>query len=231
MGDRSLKTLKSALLGASFLIAAAGAASAADIYSKGGSYKDAPGEYMPAITWTGFYAGANAGGAFVENSGFIELNGERADFDEDDTFFVGGIHVGYNWQKPGGWVFGIEGDVGFVDDDSTDYLATIRGRLGYAMGPTLLYATGGAAFAGVDDGSDDSDTETGWVVGAGIEHKFSQNWSVGLEGLYYNFGDGEDVTLTNGEDVLRVQTDDADFFTVRARLTYHFGGRDDEPLK
>ena len=229
MGDRSLKTFKTALLGASFLIAAAGVASAADINNKGGSYKDAPDEYMPAITWTGFYAGANAGGLFVENSGFIEFNGDRVNFEEDDTLFIGGVHVGYNWQKPGGWLFGIEGDVGFTDD--VDYLATIRGRLGYAMGPTLLYATGGAAFIGFDDGSDDSDTETGWVVGGGVEHKFSQNWSVGLEGLYYNFGDGEDVTLTDGENVLRVHTDDADFFTVRARLTYHFGGRDDEPLK
>ncbi len=59
---------------------------------------------------------------------------------------AGGLHVGYNWQKPGGWVFGIEGDVSFADD--IDYLATIRGRLGYAMDSTLIYATGGAAFIG-----------------------------------------------------------------------------------
>jgi outer membrane immunogenic protein len=226
-----VKILQAALLGATVLIGAAAAANAADVYDRKGSLKDAPDAYLPAITWTGFYVGANVGGLFVEESGFIEINDyKRKDFEEDDTLFIGGIHVGYNWQKPSGWLFGIEGDVGFADD--IDYLATIRGRLGYAMGPTLVYATGGAAFIGLDNGfDDDSETETGWVVGAGIEHKFSQNWSIGLEGLYYNFGNGEDFTVIDGKDSTRFHFDDSDLWTVRARLTYHFGGRDDEPLK
>ncbi len=207
MGDRTLKTLKTALLGATFLIGAAGAASAADLGRGGGGYKDGPVEYQPVLSWSGFYIGANAGAEF------IDIDTENGD---DDAVFIGGIHVGYNWQKYGGWVFGIEGDVNFVDDEDTEYLASIRGRLGYGMGPTLIYATGGAAFLGVDggdNGDDDEDAVTGFVVGGGLEHKIRQNVSIGVEGLYYSF-DGEDLGLD----------DDVNSYTIRARLTYHLGG-------
>jgi outer membrane immunogenic protein len=211
-----LKTLKMALLGATFLIGAAGAASAADLGGGGGGgYKDGPADYNPGITWSGFYFGANAGAEF------IDIDSEDGD---EDAVFIGGIHVGYNWQKHGPWVFGIEGDVNFVDDEDTSYLASIRGRLGYAMGPTLLYATGGVAFLGLDggDGSDDDeDAVTGFVVGGGLEHKIRDNVSVGVEGLYYSF-DGEDLGLAD---------EDVDSYTIRARLTYHLGGGYRDSLK
>jgi outer membrane immunogenic protein len=211
MGDLSLKTLKTALIGATFLFSAAGAASAADIYNKGGgSYKDAPGEYLPAITWTGLYFGINAGASFNDDG-----NGSG-----DDSVFIGGIHLGYNWQKHGPLVLGIEGDIDFADD--IDYLASIRGRVGYAAGPTLFYATGGVAFLGFNGDDSDDDGLTGWVAGGGIEHKLRQNVSIGLEGLYYNFGDDKDFG-GNGDDI--------DSWTVRARLTYHLGGGYGEPLK
>jgi outer membrane immunogenic protein len=230
MGDRSLKTLQTALLGASFLIAVAGSASAADIY-KGGSLKDAPVPYVPAITWTGFYFGVNAGAAFGDRNASIDWDEfETEHFKNDDSSFIGGLHVGYNWQKPGGWVFGIEGDVNFADE--IDYLATIRGRLGYAMDSTLIYATGGAAFIGADDAFEDSDSETGWVAGLGIEHKIKPNFSIGLEGLYYDFGNGDDFRVVdefgNEGDA---HVDDLTFWTIRARLTYHFGERYEDALK
>lgn len=234
MGDKSLKILQTALLGASLLIAVASTASAADI-NKGGSLKDTPVAYMPAITWTGFYFGANLGVAFADNDASIEYGDsegpiETINFEGDDNTWLAGLHVGYNWQKPGGWVFGIEGDVSFADD--IDYLATIRGRLGYAMDSTLFYVTGGGAFIGFDDGFGDSQSETGWVVGLGLEHKLRPNVSIGLESLYYNFGDGEDFTIEDGEgEYARFRSDDADFWTIRARLTYHFGDRHEEPLK
>src|SRR5262249_34994835 len=57
------------------------------------------------------------------------------------------------------------------------WFATVRGRIGYAAGPALFYATGGAAFTDVKTSlsvvyepfgtvaGDFSDTRTGWVVG------------------------------------------------------------------
>lgn len=211
MREYLVKFLKSALLGAALLAGASvlSAANAADVYERG-SYKDAPVAYAPALGWTGFYLGANVGAAFNDND--VEIAGE----DDDDTVLIGGLHVGYNWQKPSNVVLGIEADVNFADD--IDYLATIRGRLGYAAGPTLFYATGGVAFIGFDDAFSDDDSETGWTAGLGLEHKLRENVSLGVEGLYYDFGDND----FGG---------DTDFWTLRARLTYHFGGGYDSPLK
>ena len=70
----------------------------------------------------------------------------------------------------------------------TRWLAAATGRLGYANGPWLVYAKGGAAWAGNrysitfapiagQPTSTVSDTVTGWTAGGGVEHGFSGNWS------------------------------------------------------
>jgi outer membrane immunogenic protein len=87
-----------------------------------------------------------------------------------------------------------------------DWLATFRGRAGWLMNPdTLLYATGGLAVGGVKNSADPNGpfnqftdplsthksvnkTKTGWVVGAGMEHMLSRNWTIGLEALYVDLG-------------------------------------------
>lgn len=192
---RRLKYLSFGLVSAAALMIAAPAAKAADVYDGGGSIKDTgPVDYTPTLAWTGFYLGGNIGAAFDDE-------------DDSDEEFIGGAHLGYNWQRSSNLVLGLEGDVDFAD--GLDYLATIRGRIGYGAGPALIYATGGVAFIGLDDDIDDID-ETGWVLGGGLDYKIRDNWSVGAEGLYYNF-DADDG--------------DADFWTARARLTYHFGSR------
>ncbi|ACL59332.1 outer membrane protein [Methylobacterium nodulans] len=60
---------------------------------------------------------------------------------------LGGAHLGYNWQNAA-LVYGAEGDVSVSAADSHRYLGTIRGRLGWSGGATLVYATAGVAFAG-----------------------------------------------------------------------------------
>jgi outer membrane immunogenic protein len=72
------------------------------------------------------------------------------------------------------------------------------------------------------------------VVGSGIDYKLRENVSLGVEALYYSFEDHGILNGANpaGEPVLVNADLDRDFFTVRARLTYHFGGdRYSEPLK
>jgi outer membrane immunogenic protein len=84
----------------------------------------------------------------------------------------------------------------------------LTGRLGYAVQPNwLLYFQGGAVWsrveaditvatpAGVGVGSF-SDTKTGWTIGGGGEYRFSPNWSVFLEGNYYNFGTRDGTIFT-----------------------------------
>jgi outer membrane immunogenic protein len=195
-----LKHLGFGIIGALALTAVTPVANAADVYRREPGLKDGgPVDYTPPIGWTGFYVGLNTGAVFDDSDLLVN----------DDTAFTIGGHIGYNWQGAGPLVVGVEGDVNYVDDDAIDYLATIRGRLGYAFGPNLLYGTAGAAFLGISDDFG-GDTQTGWVAGGGFERKIRDNVSFGVEGLYYSFDDND--------------IGDAEFWTARARLTYHFGG-------
>ncbi len=195
-------------------------AEAADIYKPAPpppAYSAPLKDYGP-ITWSGFYLGGNLGANF----------GNDDNFTGDDTRFIGGVHGGYNFQR-GNWLFGIEGDANFAED--IDYLASVRGRLGFVADKWLIYGTGGVAFAGFDDVKvggikfKSDDDNVGFVVGGGVEKKVAQNFSVGLEGLYYDF---DDVKFKNDE--FEVKSDES-FWTVRARVTYHFGDRGEAPLK
>jgi outer membrane immunogenic protein len=86
-----------------------------------------------------------------------------------------------------------------------NYFGTVRGRLGYAFDRTLIYATGGFAYAGGDSvrntdldqgffddtALDDNRTLFGWTVGGGVEFAFTNLQLFGsstatfkIEGLY-----------------------------------------------
>jgi len=94
------------------------------------------------------------------------------------------------------------------NEKSINWIGTARVRFGYLAMPTLLvYGTGGLAYGGVSaqtsisqswsghdlllsPGADGriSDTRVGWTIGGGFEWLFSPNWSVKVEGLYYDLG-------------------------------------------
>ena len=74
-----------------------------------------------------------------------------------------------------------------------NWLATARGRAGYAADRVLLYANAGGAFANVQtnfNGTTTSHTQSGWTAGAGIEWAFADNWTAKVEYLYVNLGNG-----------------------------------------
>lgn len=266
---RFYKVLALATLTSGASLLAQAPASAADIYRGAGSLKDAPIVVPP--TWTGFYIGGHLGALFNDNGNkkfdyddvykkgkldYKEEDGgydywvEGYDFfhhDENDTDFAGGIHLGYNWQRPGSTiVWGVEGDLSF--SDNVDYLASLRARLGVASDNALLYLTAGVAFVEFDNDFDlkyngdyskirldkhnGSDSETGWVVGGGAEFKLSPKVSFGVEGLYYQFdADGTRYDIYDDYDSSKpifVGTykgdDELDFWQIRARLTFHTGG-------
>ena len=81
----------------------------------------------------------------------------------------------------------------------TDWYGTMRGRLGCTSGPSLFYATGGAAFVNMKNNFDSfpsppltllrtSETAAGWIVGGGIETVLGGNWSAKAEYLYIDAG-------------------------------------------
>src|SRR5438552_4609079 len=85
--------------------------------------------------------------------------------------------------------------------DDIDWWGTVRGRLGWAFDRVLIYGTGGLAWADIDYDTRgfnlDSglqfdarkhDTRLGYAVGGGLAWGIDENWSVGAEYLYVNFG-------------------------------------------
>jgi outer membrane immunogenic protein len=109
------------LLLSTALVAAAGSAVAADL-----PYRTAaPAPYItaaPIFTWTGFYVGLNAGGAFNNNNGGFTSSGFTAPnpviygggTSNSKTGFTGGVTAGYNMQF-GSFVAGVEGDINYLD--------------------------------------------------------------------------------------------------------------------
>src|SRR4029077_2351389 len=82
----------------------------------------------------------------------------------------------------------------------TNWLATVRPRLGYVWDRTVLFVTGGLAVTDVhfsdsfidafgDAGSSSvSQVKTGWAIGGGAEYAVTNNWSVKAEYLHLDFG-------------------------------------------
>lgn len=161
--------------------------------------------------WSGAYVGAQAGyghGGMAIDDGSFE-----ADWNVDGM--LGGFYAGYNLQS-GSVVYGVEGDylwshiegeepdAGIANNivgGSLDWLASIRGRLGYAFDNLLLYGTVGYAWGGAEHyqeaawinaprGSEDFHVE-GVTAGAGLEYAITANWILRAEYRYYHL-DGTD---------------------------------------
>jgi high affinity Mn2+ porin len=169
-------------------------------------------------TWTGFYFGGHAGYArgWLSNT-LVDPLAMTSPVTTAPTFgsLYGGVQAGYNYLLPSRLVLGVEADVSFPNflenglvgglgtpqgtavTDQIDYIATVRGRLGYAAGHWLLYATGGFAWSQARLGETpgmlaDEDfvlrTRTGWAAGLGAETAIAADWTARLEYLYYHFG-------------------------------------------
>jgi outer membrane immunogenic protein len=116
-----------------------GAASAADLPTAKGP-PPAPVAYVPAFTWTGFYVGVNAGGAWHGSnnwdwypSGYTAYGGPIA-FPGSVTGWsypavagsggnrngwLGGATAGYNYQM-GSFVIGVEGDLDYLSSNNNN---------------------------------------------------------------------------------------------------------------
>lgn len=160
----------------------------------------APAQFAPGYSWTGFYIGINGGYGWGDSdwSGF-------ASNAEPSGGLVGGT-LGYNWQS-GPLVLGLETDAAWSDlrgsftnpacpqgcETRNNWLATVRGRLGYAIDRVMPYVTGGLAVGDIEltrpgfVGA--SDTRAGWTVGAGLEAAIAGNWTAKVEYLYVDLGD------------------------------------------
>jgi opacity protein-like surface antigen len=150
----------------------------------------------PSGDWTGGYGGVQLGyGELDSDPAGIDGNGGiyglRGGFDYDFGQFVLGGMADYSGT-----------DINTAGGDSLDSMARLRVRGGYDLGRTLVYASGGAAYAEADIGGVQRD-DTGWVLGLGAERMVTDNISIGGEVNYHQFDDfdgtGTDLNATSIE--------------------------------
>jgi outer membrane immunogenic protein len=99
----------------------------------------------------------------------------------------------------------LPGSANFISQTQERWLVTARGKLGLSGwgwfgDKSMAYVTGGAAWAKIDTsefligaqtgtGHQESNTRTGWTVGAGYEYALGYGWSIKGEYLYVKFDD------------------------------------------
>jgi outer membrane immunogenic protein len=215
----------------------------------------------PAANWTGFYAGGNGGSGIARDATthtvavVPTLNNS---FDLAPRGYNGGLQAGYNWQQ-GNIVYGVETDIQYSTQETDrsclitctsttsaafrqklDWFGTARGRIGYGVGPTLFYATGGLAYgevktrvtenialSGISDTTNFKDVRAGWALGAGVETPLELfdwfkpgQWSVKTEYLYIDLGSASNSYNLNG--VAHTLTTEETNHIFRTGVNYHF---------
>ncbi len=155
-----------------------------------------------------------------------------------DSGLGGGAQIGYLWDF-GSVVAGVEADLTAMDmgrsrsgvgtegafslrtdlSSQLNWFGTLKGRIGFTVPSflpfverTLVYATGGLAYAqidrqaqitvtppGVGPQASSDEWTTGFVIGGGSEYALTRNVSLKSETLYYRLQD-ETLTLTRAGD-------------------------------
>ena len=198
------------------------------------------------------YAFASSNFQTPDAAGSVSLQQKLNTFNEAGGF-VGGLHAGYNYMLPNRVVLGVEADGtfpafpnlnGFGVGGQTQFVSpalgsqtysdnvlasgTVRGRIGYAPGNWLVYATGGFAWSRDQLGIVQQATglvdypvvsRVGWTVGGGVEAAIAPHWTGRLEYLYSQFGSTGAQFPFTGQRI----TSDLRESQLRAGVTYHFG--------
>ena len=229
------------------LVGTAVSAQAADLAVKA-PYLKAP--MVAVYDWTGFYIGVNAGVGVGRDHiahGYPRGGTNNATYLQPQGA-LGGGQVGYNWQTNsflGPMLIGVEADIqaaGLSDDRTAltsgaglvnynqklDWFGTARGRIGLVKGPVVSYFTGGFAFGDVKTSIteagvvafDNKRTQTGWIIGSGVEAALGGNWTGKIEYLYLNLGNKDDV-LFAGTQTTHSEIRESIF---RVGLNYRIGG-------
>ena len=176
--------IKSRLLGAVLgLAVSAGAASAADLYRAAPAPAPVAPVLIPSYVWTGAYVGVQAG------YGWGDVSRWRS---SDPDGFLAGVHGGFNYQF-NMLVVGVDASWSWSDMSSRwvdiNWSGDVRGRVGVAIDRVHLFAAGGVAFADTDiKFRKGGKTETGWTAGLGAEYAVTNNWVLGAQWKYADYG-------------------------------------------
>jgi outer membrane immunogenic protein len=163
---------------------------------------------LPVYSWTGFYIGGNLGAAWTQGKVSDSLGDSWSNAQQG--VFTGGGQVGANYQFDWA-VVGVEADfdwlannhnssnavstpVGALQFSANDrWITTLAARFGVAADNWLFYGKAGGGWVGVNNptitnvttgGSisvSNSNSNSGWLAGGGIEWGFAPNWTARLE--------------------------------------------------
>ena len=162
----------------------------------------------PVFNWTGFYIGGNAGVAWTQ--GDVTDNFGNRFSNSQNAVFTGGGQVGGNFQI-NWLVVGVEADFDWLANNNNSsnavaignnafqwsanhrWITTLAARAGVAVNNWLFYAKGGGGWVGFNEftltdvttgtsiSGSSSNSNSGWLVGAGIEWAFAPNWTAKVE--------------------------------------------------
>jgi high affinity Mn2+ porin len=190
-------------------------------------------------------------------AGVLNMSEPINNFNEAGNWFLG-VQGGYNYMLPNRFVLGAEVDASFpsfqtvapfytlvpvslggistlntpfgpeIYSESVLASGTVRGRIGYAPGNWLFYATGG--FAWTYDQLTLTNNVTGvtdmpflwrlgWAAGVGVEVPVAPHWTARLEYLHTGYGDSSVLFGNNGQSF----SSNFSLNEVRAGLDYQLG--------
>src|SRR5579864_885351 len=223
------------------LVAAARVAEAGDL-----PVKAPPPAPVAYYDWTGFYVGGHVGYSMGRGTSTLSDPNPAVAGDSFSGLY-GGVQGGYNYVFPSRLLLGAEANITFPNfekytdgliftgrtvqgttvTDQIDYIATLRGRFGYAFDHWLIYGTGGLAWSQARFGetpgvTGDEDkiplTRIGWALGLGAEVAIAPDWTARIEYLYDRFGTVAGVfpSGTGYQSVFDIQT-------LRLGLNYRLG--------
>ena len=207
--------MKKLLASASFIVLSSATVFAADLPMH---YSKAPAPYMaPVFNWTGCYVGVHGGAgamrdSFTDQTGTGGLAGGQLGCNYQDGNWVFGLEGEGYWS-------GMKATDAHSDttsegvsrttfDAKNKYDFSIAARAGIAFDRTLVYGKAGWVWGKFDFLETDTspcgigcvpfitttaggDTLNGLLLGAGIEHAITNNWTVKLEYNFLRYGSKE----------------------------------------
>lgn len=206
------------------MVAAGGSVYAAE----DGSGSHGPGAYVGVFVGSG-----QADNRLIDTDGFANWGNPGSVTRYKDSGFVGGALIGKKFTfgdasirlELDGTMGDLEARTNQLDPQGLDetavaefqWITTARVGIEKSFGSVTVFATGGMAWArienfvtDIDFGSDrpamvdlddsfrDKSTETGWVAGLGAEVQLAGGWVVRLEGLHLDFGRNDHVVNHSG---------------------------------
>jgi outer membrane immunogenic protein len=214
----------------------------------------------PVYNWTGLYIGGNAGVAWTQGDlsdsfGNSFSNSQNAVFtgggqigaNYQINWLVVGVEADFDWlanNNNSSNAVTIPGTGAALQVSANDrWITTLAGRVGVAANNWLFYAKGGGGWVGVNNFTltnvptgnsisfSNSNSNKGWLAGAGIEWGFAPNWTARIEYDFLGLNNQNFTVPASapvigpilGGDVISINNRDVQTLTVGVNYLFNWG--------